>query len=244
MIEKKLKGVQIAQGETFRFACRPGLSCFNTCCRDKRLPLYPYDVLRLRRALGRPSQKILADFAELEFDPVSGWPALRLRLDDRGRCPFVGGEGCAVYAHRPAACRIYPLTRAAKPGVAGSGPLVVHLRLETTGCLGWQEKTVRTLASWEEEQGLTEYHRANDRLMELLLHPRRTGRLKLNQAQTHAVIAALYNLDVFRQNIALKGFGEKFGFSDADIAGAGASDEDLLVLGEKWLCKVLFANDI
>ena len=37
------------------FRCHPGLACFNSCCRNKRLTLLPYDVLRLSRALGRSS---------------------------------------------------------------------------------------------------------------------------------------------------------------------------------------------
>ena len=240
MIEKDLKGVKIVPGEAFRFACKSGLSCFNTCCRNKRLPLYPYDVLRLRRALGLPSHEVLDRFAELEFDPVSGWPALRLRLDGEGRCPFVGDKGCSVYGHRPSACRIYPLTRAVKPGSGGSGQEVVHLRQEAPGCLGWKEDREQTLASWENEQGLAEYHQANDRLVQLLLHPGRTGRLKLNQAQTHAVIAALYNLDIFRKNIVQNGFGEKFGFPAAEIENASVDDGALLALGERWLCNMLF----
>ena len=38
--------------DSFTFKCHKGLSCFNTCCRNKLLPLTPYDVLRLKGALG------------------------------------------------------------------------------------------------------------------------------------------------------------------------------------------------
>ena len=42
------------------FACHPGVPCFNACCRDLDLLLYPYDVLRLRRALGLDSPGFLS----------------------------------------------------------------------------------------------------------------------------------------------------------------------------------------
>lgn len=123
MIEEEggLAGRRLAPGKRLRFACGPGLACFNACCRDKRLPLLPYDLLRLRRGLGLPSDRVLAEHAELETDPVSGWPALRIRLGEGGACPFVSAQGCTIYAHRPTCCRIYPLARAPGPGPGQRG---------------------------------------------------------------------------------------------------------------------------
>ncbi|HET6921894.1 MAG TPA: YkgJ family cysteine cluster protein, partial [Anaeromyxobacteraceae bacterium] len=106
-----LAGRQLAPGEPFPFRCHPGLACFNSCCRDKRLMLLPYDVLRLARGLRVATGEFLAEHVELETDPGSGWPALRIRLAADGRCPFVGEAGCSVYRDRPTCCRIYPLAR-------------------------------------------------------------------------------------------------------------------------------------
>ncbi len=47
-----LKGRRLAPGETFMFRCHPDIGCFNRCCRNLNLFLYPYDVVRLKQALG------------------------------------------------------------------------------------------------------------------------------------------------------------------------------------------------
>jgi Fe-S-cluster containining protein len=244
MIETQadIGGQRLGREESFCFACHPGLACFNSCCRHKRLPLWPYDVLRLRRGLSLDSPQVLERYAELEFDPRSGWPSLRLRLDDKGRCPLLTPEGCGVYPHRPAACRIYPLAWAAKPAAEGEPPLELFVRQETKGCLGWDEAKEHTPAGWVEDQGLEPYLEANAALLGLFFHPQRKGRLKLSQPQTHAVIAALYNLDVLRQMAAQPAFAAQTGLEASRIERALESDEALLNLGRDWLAARLFSQ--
>jgi Fe-S-cluster containining protein len=238
--EEKLGGSRLAPGESFSFACHCGLACFNTCCANKRLPLYPYDLLRLRRGLGLTSAEVLARLATLEEDPASGWPALRLTLTGEGRCPLLGPAGCTVYAHRPAACRTYPLARAAAPGADGGPAREVFLRQESPACLGWQEARALSVEQWVDEQGLAPYQEANDRLLGLFLHPRRKGRVTLTQAQTHAVILALYNIDVFRQWAQTPGAAGRLGVDPASLGAVLADDEELLALGQEWLTRELF----
>lgn len=245
MIETQadMGGQPLSLDQSFCFACHPGLECFNSCCRNKRLPLWPYDVLRLRRGLELDSAQVLERYAELEFDPRSGWPSLRLRLDGEGRCPLLTPEGCGVYSHRPAACRIYPLAWAAKPAAEGKPPQELFVRQETKGCLGWEENKEHTPAAWVADQGLEPYLEANAALLSLFFHPKRQGRLKLSQPQTHAVIAALYNLDVFRQAAAQAGFAQKAGLELERVSQALKSDEELLSLGRDWLAARLFAQN-
>lgn len=244
MIEDRteLEGRRLAPGQRFQFACRPGLACFNACCRDKRLPLLPYDMLRLRRGLGLSSQEILADLVELEQDPRSGWPALRIKLKADGACPFVAPEGCTVYDHRPTCCRIYPLARAVKPGQGKGPPSEIFLQQDTPGCLGWEQPDQLSIESWIEGQGLADYQEANNRALKLFMHPKRKGKVSLSQAQTHAFISALYNLEVFRQAVGQEGFADKFGISRERLAAARGSDEKLLELGIDWLSGVLFGG--
>ena len=42
--------------DTFRFACHPDLKCFTQCCRGTTIFLTPYDVLRMKNALGISSE--------------------------------------------------------------------------------------------------------------------------------------------------------------------------------------------
>lgn len=236
--EEHLCGRKLAKGETFTFACGPDLDCFNSCCRDKRLPLWPYDVLRLRRALHESSAKILESYVELEFDPNSGWPALRLRLDEQGRCPFVSPSGCKVYLHRPAACRIYPLARAVSSVGESGKPSEVFLCQETNNCLGWDQDREHTTETWTLDQDLEPYHAANDQLIPLFFHPKRRGRLELTPPQIHAVIASLYNVDVFRE-IALKSELSNM-FGKERIEKALETEDELLALGRDFLINRLF----
>ncbi|MFZ5584814.1 MAG: YkgJ family cysteine cluster protein [Thermodesulfobacteriota bacterium] len=244
MIERdgELQGQRLEPGQDFAFACRPGLACFNTCCAQKRLPLMPYDLLRLRRGLDLTAPEIIERFAELEMDPVSGWPVFRLRLDGRGRCPLLTPDGCEAYAHRPAACRTYPLARAVKADPQGRPAGEVWLRQETPGCLGWGAKRRLTVADWIADQGLAPYQAANDALLPLFCHPRRQGRLRLNQPQIHGVVLALYNLDLWRQAVARPGFAQRQGLDPQRVEAALAADEDLLLLGRDWLRKELFGE--
>ncbi len=238
--EGELTGRRLRRGEPLPFRCHAGLACFNSCCRDKRLTLLPYDVLRLSRGLGRASSELLAEHAELEIEAGSGWPTLRLRLAADGRCPFVGEAGCGVYRHRPTCCRIYPLARAVGLG-SGGEPTEIFVVEETSArCLGFGAPAAPTIETWAREQGLDESRAANDRVAKLFLHPRRPRPLSLSTAEVHAVVLALYNLDVFRDFVSRPGFAARYGFESALVARALASDEALLELGQDWLAARLF----
>ena len=242
MIETQdaLSGQALSAAAPFPFRCHPGLSCFTSCCRDKRLSLLPYDVLRLTRGLGCSSGDFLAKHAELEIEPASGWPTLRIRLDPSGRCPFVTEEGCAVYRDRPTCCRIYPLARAVSLGADGlpSEKFVVDASRERCG--GFGVSAEGTVEAWTHGQGLDEYRAANNRIATLFLHPARPRPLELSPAGVHSVVMALYNLDVFRELVARPSFSSEHGFSAASVEHALASDEALLALGQQWLAARLF----
>jgi uncharacterized protein len=242
MIERseELTGQPLAAGARFEFRCHPGLSCFTACCQNKRLTLLPYDVLRLRRALECTSERLLAEHAELEVDSSSGWPALRIRLRADGRCPFVTAEGCSVYDDRPTCCRIYPLARAVQ--LAEGGQVKAHYIVDAPGgrCLGFGAAVDSTVEAWTNGQGLDAYRAANDKVARLFLHPNRPRPLGLNPAGLHAVVMALYNLDVFRVRLSDPKFAAEAGWSEEDVSQALASDEALLEAGQRWLTSRLF----
>lgn len=237
--EEQLDGERLAPGETFSFSCHAGLGCFNSCCRDKRLPLLPYDLLRLRRGLELSSDQLLERFAVMEMDPASGWPALRLGLDPEGRCPLVGPNGCTVYQHRPTCCRIYPLARAVRQH-GGGGVEELFLRTETTGCEGWDQPHQLTVERWMEDQGLAEYRQANNRLLSFLLDPRAGRPMELDERQIGGVILGLYNLDQFRQLAAQDNFAGRFELEPEMVVQALDSDEALLELAQDWLTTQFF----
>ncbi|MCB2188177.1 MAG: YkgJ family cysteine cluster protein [Deltaproteobacteria bacterium] len=242
MIEtlEEMGGSRLAPHQELGFTCRPGLACFGACCRDKRLPLWPYDSLRLGRALGLAAEEFLATWAELEEDPRSGWPALRIKLTPEGICPFLGEDGCRVYADRPACCRIYPLAWAVAAGEPDGEPRQVYLRVAAPGCLGWDQAAGPTVAEWVAGQGLLPFQAANLRLLGLLMHPARRGRVRLTPPQTHAYLAALYNPAAFRPLVADPAFAARFGLPTERVARALADDEELIHLGQDWLAGQFF----
>ena len=90
---------RIQSDESFCFKCHPDISCFNACCADLNCLLTPYDVLRLRRALGIASAEFFDTYAELGMAPDTGFPyvLMKMRNDARRSCPFVTDNGCSIY---------------------------------------------------------------------------------------------------------------------------------------------------
>jgi Fe-S-cluster containining protein len=228
--------------DSFCFRCCEGLPCFNTCCKNKLLPLTPYDVLRLKMALGLHSDQFLQRYTVYSMDPGSGFPVVHLSMqEDHDRhCPFVTKRGCAVYADRPTACRLYPLARFSRPGDGAGGCVVFYTLLDTPGCLGRREERALNVQSWVEDQGLAPYLDVNDRFMAIAFHPQRERKGALSQAQLQKVMVAGYNLDIFREFVFNTPFFELF---DVDLKTREKIREDnviLLNLGIAYLKRVLF----
>jgi hypothetical protein len=238
--EGELPGRRLRRDEALPFRCHPGLPCFNSCCRDKRLTLLPYDVLRLSRALGRSSDAFLAEHGELEIEPASGWPTLRIRLSADGRCPFVRAEGCGVYRDRPTCCRIYPLARAVRLGTDGEPVEFLLIDAKEERCGGFGAPATGSVDEWTRSQGLDAYRGPNERFARLLLHPKRPRPLSLSPEDVHATVMALYNPDVFRAFAARPGFAARSGIEEVGVARALGSDEALLALAQDWLAARLF----
>jgi len=96
--------------DCFTFRCGRDLDCFTKCCSDVSIVLTPYDVLRLKKALGMDSTEFLAKHTLPLLNPNQKFTLVILRMDPVSkRCPFSSERGCEVYAARPWACRMYPL---------------------------------------------------------------------------------------------------------------------------------------
>jgi Fe-S-cluster containining protein len=154
----------------FRFACNPGVACFNACCRDLNQFLTPYDVLRLKRGLGLPSQGFLEQYTRRHTGPGSGLPVVTLKPGDPERmtCAFVTSGGCRVYPDRPSSCRMYPLVRILRRSRQTADVRVEYQLLKEPHCRGFDAAQVRTVRNWMPEQGLMEYNAENDRLLEVI----------------------------------------------------------------------------
>lgn len=227
---------ELKPGEGFRFACHPGVGCFNACCGDLNLMLTPYDALRLRRGLGRmPSRDFVAAHAETAVQPGTGLPMLKLRMaEGSGRpCPFVRTEGCSVYADRPAACRTYPLGRATRLGPDG-GLVEQFFVVREDHCRGFAESREWTAASWLADQGLAPYNAAGDRFMRLLSDLRAAGRT-LDGRRASMAFLALYQPDDFQRFLKDMQVFERLEAGPGREARVLAEEEAALDFGLDWL---------
>ncbi|MBW1683277.1 MAG: YkgJ family cysteine cluster protein [Deltaproteobacteria bacterium] len=206
---------RLGPDDRFNFACDRSLACFNSCCRGKRLPLTPYDVLRLKQGLGLHSDEFLARYALYVRDPATGFPHIVLKMgeDEQRRCPFVGREGCTVYEDR------------------------------TPRCLGRERRESWTVREWCGNQGLSPYFEMNDRMLDLVFHPAGEGAPPLGPGQLQKVMVALYNVDVFREFVRTPAFQDRFGAEMQGTARAIRQDEALLDLGFEFLNRTLFEGE-
>ncbi|MBC8179299.1 MAG: YkgJ family cysteine cluster protein [Deltaproteobacteria bacterium] len=233
---------QLGLTDTFSFSCHSRLSCFNLCCRNKYLPLTPYDIVRIRKALNIHSDDFLEKFTLYRLDPNSGFPILSIKMGDKdGLCPFVGPDGCTIYNDRPTACRLFPLGRSS--GISGDGTAreeFLYL-LDTQGCKGVKEKKVQSVKAWRDDQGLLPYIEMNDKMLGLLFHPNRDDSKHLDQRQQQKVMVACYNIDLFRDFVFKTGFTEQYKIDEETAKRVMESDVALLTLGFTYLDGTLFS---
>lgn len=225
--------------DTFTFCCHRGVECFTECCRMLELALTPYDMLRLRKATGLSSEQLLETHVIIEQDSGEPFPRFYLTMVDDGRasCIFVAENGCTVYQHRPAACRAYPLGRAAMR--LEDGHIEEHFVLmKEKHCLGFMESDVQDAGRYSRDQDLHAYNRFNDAVAKILQHDAiRRGYLPTAE-QVEIFTLALYNIDTFRHKLE----GETM--TSLSVTKADKErlqdDEELLLFAIDWLTQQLF----
>ena len=211
--------------DTFHFSCHKDLSCFNKCCRNKHLPLTPYDALRLKKALGIHSDEFISQYTVYRIEK---------------HCPFSTPQGCKVYNHRPTACRLFPLARISGKSSVHFNKEEFYYLLDIPGCLGFGQDWVWTVGQWRNDQDLNPYIEINDGMVEVVLNTNRNQRTALNEKQLQKVIVACYNLDVFREFVFKTAFLEHYEVDEETRLKIRHDDTALLKLGFAYLKRSLF----
>lgn len=234
---------RIDQEERFSFACHPGVTCFTECCRQLDLALTPYDVLRLKNALRMHSGTFLEQYVIVEWDERIVFPQCYLTMVDDGRasCVFISLEGCTIYPGRPGACRAYPVGRGARQGSDGQVEECFVL-LREPHCRGFREKVTQTLSEYFAGQEMAAYNRFNDALTSILHHERIRQGYRPDRSQLDQYLLALYNLDMFRQEMADGRIAMRRPLRPRELQGLTGDDEELLLLGIAWLHQELFGD--
>jgi Fe-S-cluster containining protein len=228
--------------DTFSFSCHKDLACFNTCCRNKHLPLTPYDILRLKNALNLHSDEFLSRYTLYRLDQDSGFPIISLGMGDgpRKACPFVTPEGCRVYNDRPMACRLFPLGRSSGINRGMTAKVEFYYLLDIPGCLGFDGKQTWNVKEWIENQSLSPYTEINDRMLELVFHDKKDRTKPLDEHQLQKVMVACYNLDLFREFVFKTEFFDLYGIDEETITRIREDDTSLLELAFSYLGRTLF----
>ncbi len=233
-------------GDTFRFNCHKGVSCFTECCAKLRLILTPYDILRMKNRLKLTSDEFLDKFTDTDMSSHRRFPMVKLnmRSDEKKTCPFLTKEGCSIYEDRPGACRIYPIGRAARMVDADGGRSAddKFFLVEESHCLGFQEERLWTLEEWLGHEGVSKYNTVNDKWLEIIGEDKNLGPKDTIKKKMQMFFMASYNLDGFRDFIFQSRFFDLFDVDQALKESMKSNDEDLLGFAFDWLKFSLFGD--
>jgi Fe-S-cluster containining protein len=226
----------------FQFHCHEGLPCFNQCCRTPTIILSPYDILRLKQCLGLTSRDFLERYTRREIEEWSHLPLIFIdpyRPEGEG-CPFLGAQGCTVYAHRPAACRLFPITMGSQ--LTEQGVVDYYFCRRLNYCRGFAGDREWTLESWMMDQGFAEYDQARREWLEILLKKGLQGPDGVDGELQDLFAAMVYDLDAFRTLLGQPAFLKAAGLSGAPWAYLHLGDPELLELSYQCLHALLLTE--
>jgi Fe-S-cluster containining protein len=233
---------RLSGDSTFSFRCHKDVPCFNDCCGDVNIFLTPYDVIRLRKKLGITSGEFLRKYTISPFDDNLKYPVVLLQMQDNEKktCPFVGKNGCGVYADRPWACRMYPLGLASPGENSAELDKEFFFLIKEYFCKGFGENKNWTVNEWMTDQGIEEYNKMGEHFKELTLHKYFRDGHNLPPKKIEMFFMASYDIDRFREFIFESSFFEKFDVDDATKEKIKTDDTELMKFAHKWLLFALF----
>ena len=227
----------------FNFHCHSGLSCFTQCCKNVDMYLFPYDIIRLKHAVGLDSEVFLREHTFLKKGANPYFPSLMLKLTEgeRRACPFLNQNGCAVYSDRPSSCRTYPLERAVDRDTSRKRHKEYYFLTDHSYCLGHGEEVQFTVQKWIRNQNVDTYNCMNDLWAEIesifLTNPWKGEEIGGPKQQLAFMI--FFNIDGFRRYVAAHKILGLYSLTRDQKNTIGKDDAELLKFGFEWLKIVL-----
>jgi Fe-S-cluster containining protein len=236
---QQLDQESLSPDSTFTFHCHAALPCFNRCCRIPTVILSPYDLLRLKQGLGITATELLQRYTRQEIEPNSQLPLVLIdafRSED-GDCPFLGADGCTVYPHRPAACRLFPLTMGSRLTADGVEDHYFCRKLDY--CQGFAVDREWTVETWKANQGFAEYDQGRRAWLEILLNAGLQGPGAADALVQDLFATLAYDLDKFRRLVFDPVFLESYDLKAEALEDLRADDLALLKFSYRFLPAVL-----
>jgi Fe-S-cluster containining protein len=235
----QLPGRRINPGDTFPFRCHKDLACFNLCCRNLNLFLYPYDVLRLKNRLHLSSEAFIDRHTDLVMREGNYFPEVLLRMADNTEqtCPFLTAAGCGVYIDRPDTCRGFPIEQGLLFEADKQQTTAVYFYRPPEFCLGQHENRELTIEAWTQDQEAQTYSRmtAEWALIRQLFRKDPWGLEGFQGKKGKMAFMAAYNIDQFRKFIFQSTFLKRYHVKPVLAKKLRANDTALLAFGFEWI---------
>jgi len=235
----KLPGRQIENHDTFSFRCHAGLACFNLCCRNLNLFLYPYDVVRLKNRLNISSDMFLDKYVDIVLRPSSFFPEVLLSMADNKEktCPFLGRSGCRIYPDRPDTCRTFPIEQGALFDALRKKMVPINFFRPPDFCLGRHENKTWTVKTWSLDQDAAIYNKMTFLWAEVkgLFQVDPWGGQGPDNPRAKMVFMASYNLDKFRDFVFNSSFLKRYYLKPALRKKIKTDDTQLMKFGFEWI---------
>lgn len=234
----KIPGTRLSENDTFSFRCHPDITCFNQCCRNLNLFLYPYDVVRLKNRLDISSDRFLDTYVDVVLRDGSFFPEVLLRMseDEQRSCPFLSVDGCTVYPDRPDTCRMFPLD----VGMIfdpKSPPKPVYFLRPPDFCMGQHEKNSMTPQTYTADQKAEQHQKMTllwAELKEKFQAEPWGGEGPYGRKGKMAFMAA-YNVDRFRDFLFNSTFLKRYKIPSKILKKIRTDDVALMKLGFDWI---------
>jgi len=234
-----LPGRRIEESDTFSFRCHPQIACFNLCCRNLNLFLYPYDVIRLKNQLEINSEQFLDRHVHIVLRKSNVFPEVLLKMTDNAEktCPFLSTAGCKVYPDRPDTCRTFPVEQGALYDAAGTEPRLVHFFKPPDFCQGQHEIKKWTLKSWTQDQDALIYNKMTLDWSELKrrFQDNPWGSEGPEGPKAKMAFMATYNIDQFREFIFNSTFRKRYKIKSAILKKIRSDDVAMMKFGLEWV---------
>lgn len=232
------RGRKITSFDRFSFRCHPDVSCFNRCCRNLNLFLYPFDAIRLRKSLGITSGEFIDNHVDVVMREGCFFPDVLLRMseDSEASCPYLTPEGCSVYSDRPDACRAFPVEHGVYINAKGIAE-DVHFFRPPEFCMGQHEEKQWTVKTWAEDQNAVEYNRMTKLWGETkaLFGTDPWGGAGHTGSKAKMAFMAAYNIDGFRGFIFESSFLQRYKLKTDLLKKLKSDDVTLMKFGFEWI---------